>query len=180
MKKIFLTSALLLAALGAHAQLHVDLRVGTAAASFGDQHLKLGLRTGVGIEYLFGERFGVRTGLYYTNKGTSTTNNVIDYARSIRLSYLDLPVEAVGSFRVAGRTRIEVHAGPYVACRVRSVVPGGMHYDARRCELGVGAGFDFVVGRFIVGPEVQYGLTRLAKTDSDHATAYALTLGYRF
>lgn len=180
MKKLVLTGALLLATLGASAQLHVDLRAGAAAANFGDRHLKLGLRTGVGIEYLFGNRFGIRTGLFYTNKGASITNNVIDYARSIRLSYLDIPVEAVGSFRLAGRTKIEVHAGPYVACRVRSVLPEGMQYDAKRCELGVGAGVDIVIGRFIVGPEVQYGLTRLAKTGSDHATAYALTLGYRF
>jgi hypothetical protein len=42
----------------------------------------------------------------------------------------------------------------------------GMHYDARRRELGAGAGFDFVAGRFIVGPEAQYGLTRLAKPGS--------------
>ena len=55
-----------------------------------------------------------------------------------------------------------------------------MHYDARRRELGAGAGFDFVAGRFIVGPEAQYRLTRLAKPDSGHAMTYALTLGYRF
>ncbi len=180
MKKILLTATLLLAAFGASAQLHVDLRAGAAVASFGDRHLKLGLRTGIGVEYLFGDRFGIRTGLFYTNKGASTTSDVIDYSHAIRLSYLDIPVEAVGSFRLAGRTRLEVHAGPYAACRVRSVLPEGTQYDAKRCELGIGAGIDFVIGRFIVGPEVQYGLTRLAKTGSDHATTYALTLGYRF
>ncbi len=179
MKKILLTAALLLASFGVSAQLHVDLRAGASAASFGDRHLKLGLRTGIGVEYLFG-RFGIRTGLFYTNKGASTTSNVFDYDRSIRLSYLDIPVEAVGSFPLAGRTRIEVHAGPYAACRVRSVLPEGMHYDAKHCEFGAGAGVDFAIGRFIVGPEVQYGLTRLAKRGDDHATTYALTLGYRF
>ncbi len=97
----------------------------------------------------------------------------------MQLSCLD-PHRAVGSFRAAGRTRIEVHAGPYVACRVRSVQPEGNHYDAMRRELGAGAGFDFVAGRFIVGPEAQYGLPRLAKPGSDHAMTYALTLGYRF
>ena len=38
----------------------------------------------------------------------------------------------------------------------------------------------FIVGHFVIGPEVQYGLTRLTKPGSDHNTTYALTLGYRF
>ena len=97
----------------------------------------------------------------------------------MQLSCLD-PHRAVGSFRAAGRTRIEVHSGPKVAGRVRSVQPQGNHYDAKRREQGAGAGFDFVAGRFIVGPEAQYGLPRLAKPGSDHTMTYALTLGYRF
>jgi len=44
----------------------------------------------------------------------------------------------------------------------------------------VGFGADFIVGHFVIGPEVQYGLTRLTKPGSDHNTTYALTLGYRF
>lgn len=43
-----------------------------------------------------------------------------------------------------------------------------------------GFGADFIVGHFVIGPEVQYGLTRLTKPGSDHNTTYALTLGYRF
>ena len=45
---------------------------------------------------------------------------------------------------------------------------------------GWASGADFIVGHFVIGPEVQYGLTRLTKPGSDHNTTYALTLGYRF
>lgn len=180
MKKILLSGMLMLATLGASAQLHLDLRVGAAAASFGDRHLKMGLRTGVGVEYLFGGRFGLRTGLFYTNKGAAAGTDPFDYDRAVRLSYLDLPVEAVASFRLAGRTRLAVHAGPYVARRVRTRIPAGTAYAAKGWDAGIGVGADFVIGRFIIGPEVQYGLTRLAASGSDHSTVYALTLGYRF
>ena len=60
MKKIVSTFLLLFAVCGASAQLHVDLRVGASASMLSEQHLKLGLRGGVTIGYLFDEHFGLR------------------------------------------------------------------------------------------------------------------------
>lgn len=57
MKKIVSTFLLLFAVCGASAQLHVDLRVGASASMLSEQHLKLGLRGGVNIGYLFDEHF---------------------------------------------------------------------------------------------------------------------------
>lgn len=68
MKKIVSTFLLLFAVCGASAQLHVDLRVGASASMLSEQHLKLGLRGGVNIGYLFDEHFGLRTGLCYVMK----------------------------------------------------------------------------------------------------------------
>lgn len=94
MKKIVSTFLLLFAVCGASAQLHVDLRVGASASMLSEQHLKLGLRGGVNIGYLFDEHFGLRTGLCYVMKGATTSSDVFDYAsdRATRLSYIDLPV----------------------------------------------------------------------------------------
>ena len=65
-------------------------------------------------------------------------------------------------------------------CLLHSSLPDGTGFDVRRWDAGVGFGADFIVGHFVIGPEVQYGLTRLTKPGSDHNTTYALTLGYRF
>lgn len=70
--------------------------------------------------------------------------------------------------------------GDFVACLLHSSLPDGTGFDVRRWDAGVGFGADFIVGHFVIGPEVQYGLTRLTKPGSDHNTTYALTLGYRF
>ena len=113
MKKIVSTFLLLFAVCGASAQLHVDLRVGASASMLSEQHLKLGLRGGVNIGYLFDEHFGLRTGLCYVMKGATTSSDVFDYAsdRATRLSYIDLPVEATVGFRLSPTSRFDLHAG---------------------------------------------------------------------
>ena len=125
MKKIVSTFLLLFAVCGASAQLHVDLRVGASASMLSEQHLKLGLRGGVNIGYLFDEHFGLRTGLCYVMKGATTSSDVFDYAsdRATRLSYIDLPVEATVGFRLSPTSRFDLHAGPYLSRLLRAKVP---------------------------------------------------------
>lgn len=182
MKKILISGILLFATFSASAQLHADLRVGATASSFGTQHLKMGIRAGIGAEYLFTEHWGLRSGLFFSMKGATSSNNVFNYDsdKAARLSYLDLPVEARASFRFSQCSQLAIHGGPYVACLIHSSLPDGTGFDIRRWDAGVGLGVDFIVGHFIIGPEVQYGVTRLTKPGSDHNTTYALTLGYRF
>lgn len=182
MKKILLAGILLLSAIGASAQLHVDLRVGTSAAALGDRHLKMGLRGGVDVSYLFLDRVGFRTGLHYIGRGTSLTSDVFDSASatSARLSYLDLPVEAVGSFPLSPRTRLEVHGGCYVARLIDSSLPDAIGQSPRGWDAGVTVGIDFAIGRFILGPEIQYGLVQVLPGGNSRNIAYSLSLGYRF
>lgn len=99
MKKLLITAGLLFATLGASAQFHADLRAGATASAIGDQHLKMGIRAGAGVEYLFTERWGLRSGLFFSMKGATTSNNVFNYDadKATRLSCLDLPVEALVS-----------------------------------------------------------------------------------
>lgn len=182
MKKILILGALLCSALSVSAQFHADLRVGATASSFGDQHLKMGVRAGAGIGYLFSERWGLRSGLFYSMKGATTSDNVFNYDsdKATRLSYLDLPVDVLVAFRISRRTRLELHGGLYVACLLHSELPDGSDVSIRRWDTGVGFGADFAIGHFVIGPEVQYGLTRLTKSGNNHNSTYALTLGYRF
>ncbi len=182
MKKIVLTLLSMLAVLGASAQLHVDLRIGASASMLSEQHLKLGLRGGATVGYLFNEHFGLRTGLYYVMKGATTSSDVFDYAadRATRLSCIDLPVEATVGFRLSPKTRFDLHAGPYISRLLRAKVARTASYTIRNWDMGVGIGFDFVVGHFIVGPEIQYGLMHATLPDHEHNIGYSLTVGYRF
>ncbi len=142
----------------------------------------MGLRAGFGAEYMFSDRWGIRSGLFYTMKGATTATDVFCYDphKTTKLSYLDIPFEAQVSFGLSQKSRLALHAGPYLACLIHSSVPESSDYKINRMEVGVGLGVDFTVGHFIVGPEIQYGLTNANKSGSDHNICYAITLGCRF
>ena len=70
MKKIIIAVILLFIAFSASAQLHADLRVGATASSFGDRHLKMGIRAGAGVEYLFSEHWGASLGAFFLDEGS--------------------------------------------------------------------------------------------------------------
>ena len=182
LQKLFIIATMVAPAFAASAQLHTSVRVGAAATSFGNQEIKLGVRAGANVEYLFSERWGVRTGLFYTMKGATTSKDVICYApsKTTKLSYLDIPLEAQLAFGLSQSTRLAIHGGPYLGYMVHSSVPRNADYTVRRMEVGVGVGIDLTVGHFIVTPEVQYGLTEVTNPGSAHNISYAITLGYRF
>lgn len=182
MKKSIITPLLLLLAIGASAQLRIDLRAGATASAIGDSHLTMGLRGGAAVSYLFANGIGLRTGLFYAEKGGTDSDNVFERRRSLttRLTWADLPVEVAGAIRLSERSKLELHGGLYVARLLRAKLPATASCRARGWDTGVGAGFDFVVGHFIAGPQVQYGLTKIVTSGSSHNIAYSLTLGYRF
>lgn len=171
-----------LSAFAASAQFHTYVRLGATATTFGEQEIKLGVRGGVGAEYQFSDRWGVRSGLFYTMKGATTSKDVFCYnpQKTTRLSYLDIPFEAQISFPLSSKTGLSVHAGPYLAYLLHSSVPAKADYTVRRMEVGAGFGVDLTIGHFVITPEVQYGLTKVTNPGSDHNVSYALTLGYRF
>ena len=182
MKRLFILGTLLLVAFCASAQLHPTIRVGATASNISEQHIKMGIRAGVGIDYLFTERWGIRSGLFYSMKGATTSNNVFNYDKdkTTKLSYLDLPVEALVMFRLSQNSRLAMHGGAYFACLLHSAVPTGAAYDIRKGEIGASFGIDFTTNHFIFGPEVQYGLNKATKPGTGHNITYALTFGYRF
>lgn len=181
-KKLFFIVAMLIPAFAASAQFHTSIRVGATATTFGQQEIKLGMRAGAGVEYQFSSLWGVRSGLFYTMKGATTSKDVLCYnpQKTTKLSYLDIPFEAQISFGLSQKTRLAVHAGPYIAYLLHSSKPESAAYKLNRIEAGAGFGVDLSIGHFVITPEVQYGLTKVTGPDSYHNISYALTLGYRF
>lgn len=181
-KKLFIIAAMSLLATGASAQFHTSVRAGATATTFGNQEIKLGLRAGVSAEYQLSDLWGIRSGLFYTMKGATTSKDVVCYnpRSTTKLSYLDIPFEAQVSFGLSRKNRLSLHAGPYLAYLMHSSVPKNADYTMRRMEVGAGFGVDLILGHFVVTPEVQYGLTKVTKPAFDHNLCYAVTFGYRF
>lgn len=182
LQKIFFIAAMLLSAFTTSAQLHTSIRAGATATTFGEQEIKLGIRAGASVEYQFSSLWGVRSGIFYTMKGATTSKDVLCYnpQKTTKLSYLDIPFEAQISFGLSQKNRLAVHAGPYIAYMVHSSVPRSAEYKLNRMEVGAGFGVDFSIGHFVITPEIQYGLTKVTTPESNHNITYAFTLGYRF
>lgn len=106
LKNLLLIAVMLFTAVGASAQFHASVRAGATATTLGEQKLKMGIRAGVGVEYLFSERWGIRSGLFYTMKGATTATDVFCYdpLKTTKLSYLDIPFEAQVSFGLSQKS----------------------------------------------------------------------------
>lgn len=180
--KFLFIAAMLLPAFAATAQFNTSIRVGATATTLKGQEIKLGMRTGASVEYQFSTIWGIRSGLFYTMKGATTSKDVLCYnpQKTIKLSYLDIPFEAQVSFNLSHKTRLALHCGPYLAYMVHSSIPKNMPDKLKRMEVGAGFGVDLGIGHFVVTPEIQYGLTKVTTPDSKHNISYAVTLGYRF
>lgn len=181
-KKLLLIALMLLVALGASAQFHPSVKVGATVTNFGEQEMKIGVRGGVGIENMFTRHWGIRTGLYYTMKGATSSKDLFCYDsdKTTNLGYLDIPVEAQVLFCFSDITSLSIHAGPYLAYMIHSSLPADAGYKVNRMEVGANVGIDLVVKHFVISPEVQYGLNNAVMPGSLHNVCYALTLGYRF
>lgn len=173
---------MLFVASAASAQFHASVRMGATATNFGDQEIKLGMRGGVAAEYMFSHRWGVRSGLFYTMKGCTTSRDVLCYdpRKTTKLSYLDIPLEGQIAFDLSSQARMAVHAGPYLAYLLHSSIPESADYKVHSIEAGIGMGVDISLGHFIIGPEIQYGLTKVTSSGSNRNVCYSVTLGYRF
>ena len=78
------------------------------------------------------------------------------------------------------RHRASISTGPYLSRLLRAKVPRTAPYTIRNWDTGICIGFDFIVGHFVIGPEVQYGLLRVTSSGNEHNIGYSFTVGYRF
>ncbi len=180
MKKLLFAIAFLAVAASASAQVKLDARLGAAVSQFSESGngLKLGMKAGLGVEIGFSKLFAIRPGVYYAMKGCSLDNSfAIGEKESFNLSYLEVPVLASFRFPITKKFELAANAGPYVGFRLNK--PDGAE-GLKSVDFGLAVGLDFVFGRFLFGPEVEYGLINVAKEGSDKNVAYFLSVGYKF
>ena len=184
MKKIFFAVTFIVTTLVSNAQVSLDVRVGANVSGVenSDTQMKLGLKAGAGIDYSFTEAFSVRPMLYYTSKGFTTGKNNLGFYpdKTISLDYIQLPVLASYHFKITDNFVLTANAGPYAAYLINT-----KNTDAAtkldKFDMGVNGGIDFVIRRFVVGIDAEYGFSSLSKdVDTLHNINYSLTIGYKF
>lgn len=85
-------------------------------------------KMGVGVEYQTSSVFSLKSGLYYTQRGYSShllmpgneeTGGMYDVFFKLNRHFLQVPLLANVSFKVADEVRLNVGVGPYVAWSVQ-------------------------------------------------------------
>lgn len=185
MKKVILLMTMVLLCTLGFGQVSWDAHVGGNLSNFskGDLQMKWGMKVGVGASHSFCELFALRSGLYFSMKGASVSDKKFGFNpdKTFKLSYLELlPVLAAFRLPVSSRFAFVLSGGPYLAYQVNKRLILGAE-KVRRFDSGVQAGLDFEFGKYLVGVEAQYGLSRLyGASGAPHNVNYSLTCGYRF
>ena len=123
MRKVFLIP-LLLFSFGATAQTKIGLRVGMNFASIGfndfkpEKRMLHRLNLGTTIEIALDENWSFNTGPYYAGKGViygrSPSTGKID-SLTVRLNYIELPLNIGYKFSVEKDNRLAITGGPYIS-----------------------------------------------------------------
>lgn len=160
-----------------------------------DTDTRTGLLAGVSLDInLPVIPFGVESGLYYSQKGTTYSD---DFGTgTIRLDYLEIPVLARINLGMPGPVTPHVLAGPYLGFNVNSEIEGteeGVTMSADISDeivstdfgLLFGAGLDFNLGLTALNAQLRYGLglTNVFEEDEDDNIkhgVFSIAVGIRF
>lgn len=141
-----------------------------------DMDAKFGFNAGVTLDYGFTPDLFLMTGLEFTTKGAKASD---DFNMKLNLSYLQLPIHIGYKLNVTENTRINLHAGPYLAYALDgkwkakeggvegSVSAFGDEMDEvglkmKRFDFGLGLGIGLEFGQFNVGLGYDLGLFNIA------------------
>ncbi|MBB4037088.1 hypothetical protein GGR21_003003 [Dysgonomonas hofstadii] len=184
--KTFIKTALIavavLVGMSANAQekpLTFGVKAGMSLSNFNgdlDMDAKIGFNAGVTMDYALAPDLYLLTGLDFTTKGAKDGD---DFKMKLNLSYLQLPIHVGYKLNISENTRLNLHAGPYLAYAVSGkwkVKEGGVEgsidafgdeVDAvglkmKRFDFGLGLGVGVEFGQFNVGLGYDLGLLNIA------------------
>lgn len=178
MKKLFLLAILTFVTSVTFAQdLSWNVKAGMNMSSMSkvdDSKMKIGFNAGVGATYAFDETWSVRPSLLFTTKGVKQ-----DYdGEKITCNpmYIELPVMGAVSFPISEGINLVVSTGPYFAYGIGGKAKFGdekidLFGDGedkvgyKRFDCGWGAGITAEFGKFFVGVNGEFGITKVMDGD---------------
>lgn len=160
-----------------------------------DTDTRTGFMGGVSLDInLPAVPFGIESGVYYSQKGTSYSNEI--GTGTIKLDYLEVPVLARFNLGMPGPVTPHVLAGPYLGFNVNSEIEGSDGESSVSSDISdeivstdfgllFGAGVDFNLGMTALNAQIRYGLglTNVFEDDVDDDIkngVFSIAVGVRF
>lgn len=187
-KTLLLFAVGLLLSVAAAAQVTWNVKGGVGiAANITDANVntksKVVAKLGIGLEKPLTPDLSLMPSLEFATKGGKYGLKSIDAEEELTLYYLQLPVLLAYRFNAADYLNITAKAGPYFAYALSGKLRHGYHYAgnyyeskidifdknlsgitkaAKRFDVGLDAGVDFELRRFVLGLEYEVGLMSMA------------------
>ena len=197
LKLLFIMAFLLITA-AVNAQLSFGVKAGLNASNVYGKDIDsgsslIGYHAGLTLEYHFNPLMTIQSGLYIQSKGHTDKHDDSD---KIKLTYLQIPIHAAYKIEVMPETKIELHAGPYIAYGIsgkseykedgkkesEKIKFGSELSELKPFDAGIGIGVGAEFGFFLVDLGYDLGLVNMLNTSSftlKNQHAY-LSVGIRF
>ncbi|MFD2966369.1 porin family protein [Sphingobacterium bambusae] len=214
MKKIVLTMALLAGGLYLQAQqVRFGIRGGANLSSLGEyEHVllanedaqleyKVGFHAGVFSQIYINQKWGLETGLYFTQLGGRDQDRDFDedYKLNATANYLQLPVSVFREIQLSDKVKlfpsVGIYAGYGLSGKIKATgqiqnIDIAQQQDyfndfAKRFDFGGTAGVQVGLGNLLLGAGYDQGVLRVNKQkanwdDNAYNSNFKLTVGYLF
>ncbi len=194
MKKLLLCAAMLAGTVcmtNAQDKIEFGVRAGLNINSLSEDGWKsrVGYHVGAVMDWNVAENLYVQPGLYFTTRGAKADGADV----KINMNYLQIPVSVSYRFPVSDNVKIDVNAGPYVACGLGGKLKSsdeeesyevkvfGSEGICKRFDAGLRFGAGVHIQRISLGLIYDLGLTNIADSEGKIKNgSFQISLGYNF
>lgn len=200
MKKIILSTLVLLTALTANAQqeagrVTVQPKVGLNIATItkdDDADSRVGLAVGAEIEYQATDMVSISGGLLYSMQGAKGDLGSID--GTMKLDYINIPILAnvyvakgfavkLGlqpGFMVNDKIKVSQNGMSAEVSLEKAFEQAGIDATINKVDLSIPVGVSYEFSNFVVDARYNWGLTEIVKDASSKNSVFQISVGYKF
>lgn len=198
MKKIILSTVIMLASVGAYAQysvgsINLQPKVGLNISNITDidgADPRIGLAAGVEAEYQVSDIFSLSAGAIYSQQGTklSWVRGGVDVAQTLKLDYINVPILANVYVAKGLAVKLGVQPGFNVTAKVeRKETAAGRTRkttrdveDVKSVDFSIPVGLSYEYANFQLDARYNWGVSKVVDDDDEKNSVFQITLGYKF
>ena len=198
MKKIILSTVIMLASVGAYAQYSVGSislqpKVGLNISNITDidgTDPRIGLAAGLEAEYQVSDIFSLSAGAIYSQQGTklSWVRGGVDVAQTLKLDYINVPILANVYVAKGLAVKLGVQPGFNVTAKVeRKETAAGRTRkttrdveDVKSVDFSIPVGLSYEYANFQLDARYNWGVSKVVDDDDEKNSVFQITLGYKF
>ena len=198
MKKIILSTVIMLASVGAYAQYSVGSislqpKVGVNIANITDADgpdSRIGLATGLEAEFQVTDIFSLSLGAIYSQQGAKTgiSTDDADGTLTFKLDYINVPILANVYVAKGLAVKLGVQPGFNVTAKLehketaagRTRKTTGDVEDVKSVDFSIPVGLSYEYANFQLDARYNWGVSKVVDDDDEKNSVFQITLGYKF